>query len=121
MFMKRTQWFLAATGAAGLALSSWGQVPATRPAASQPTATTPTIPIPVNLDRRLQDLVTLDADGVPLASFIDSLRKITQTNITVNWNALTAAGVARDVPVTMHIKDASYEAAVRALMEILPG
>jgi hypothetical protein len=96
-----------------------GTAPASRGAATVPAATTR--PIPKNLDRTLQDLITLDASKTKAGEFIDALRRITQTNIVVNWNALAAGGVTRDVPVTLHVRDVSYEAVVHALMEMLPA
>src|SRR4051812_21938805 len=84
-------------------------------------ATRPTSPMPKNLERTLQDLITLDATATRAGEFIDSLRKITQTNIVINWNALVEAGVPPDTLITIHVKDVSYEAAVRALMDMLPA
>jgi hypothetical protein len=73
-----------------------------------------------NIEKQLENLVTIDAEKTTLAEFIDSLRKITQTNITVNWNALAAAGLARETPVTLHLKGVPYEQVVKTLIDTLP-
>ena len=73
-----------------------------------------------NIDRTLDDLITIDAEKTTLAEVINTLRKTTNTNIIANWNALAQSGITRDTPVTLHLKDLSYEQVVRTLTEILP-
>ncbi|HEY4328911.1 MAG TPA: hypothetical protein VGN88_04185, partial [Phycisphaerae bacterium] len=102
--------------AAALAAAPLPTRPATRP------ATLPAHPAGnlKNIDRALQDNITLDADALPLSKFSDMLQDKTQTNIVVNWIALGRAGVTKETPVTLHLKDISYEYAVQTLMEVLP-
>jgi hypothetical protein len=78
-------------------------------------------PAPVNLDRALDKPLTFSVDRVPLADALAQLRKATQTNIVANWNALAQTGVTRETPVTLRLKDVTYETVVRTLVEILPA
>jgi hypothetical protein len=88
---------------------------------SPATATPTTSSIPKNLDHRLEDLITIDADAMPLSDFARSLADLTQTNVAFNWNALAQSGITRDTPVTLHLKNLPYEQVVQTLMEILPA
>ncbi len=87
---------------------------------SAPAATTPGGGAgPKNLEFMLQAVITVDSDST-LAEFMEYLRKVTQTNIVMNWNALRAAGITRQTQVSLHLKDVPYEHVVRTLVEILP-
>jgi hypothetical protein len=105
-----------------LAASALGAAPA-RPPVAPATASRPaaTSAVPKNLDAALQNPMKIDADAVPLGSFVRSLSDLTQTNIAFNWNALEKAGITRDTPVTLHLKEVPYEHVVRTLLEILPA
>jgi hypothetical protein len=47
-------------------------------------------------------------DNIPLSDTIDFLRDITGTNIFVNWRALEAAGIDRNSPVTLKLRDVAF-------------
>lgn len=44
-------------------------------------------------------------DQIPLGEVVDFFRDTLGVNVFVNWRALEAAGIARDEPVTMRLKD----------------
>ncbi len=64
--------------------------------------------------------ISVDADALPCGKFTNMLADLTQTNLVVNWNALAPAGVTRDTPITLHLKELDYELVVRTFMEVLP-
>jgi hypothetical protein len=117
---------------AGVALAglAWGQAtppgraPAAAPRGSAAPArgtTTPAARGPRNIDNALQALITLQADGRPLEELTQFLQDLTQTNMVVNWNALNKAGITRQTPVTLRLKDVSYEHVMQTLIELLPA
>jgi uncharacterized membrane protein YgcG len=55
------------------------------------------------LSRRLPAGISLK--NVALADAIDHIRDLTQANIWVNWRALEAAGISRDTPVNINLRD----------------
>ncbi len=79
------------------------------------------LPPPKNIDRTLDDKISIDAEKMPLAEFIAKLRDQTQTNIFVNWNSVAQTGLARDTPITLHLKNLPYEQVVKTLIEVLPA
>jgi hypothetical protein len=76
---------------------------------------------PVNLERALQVMLTVDVEGQGLGDFIRRLSEQTRTNIVVNWNAVGSAGVTRTTPVSLHVKGLPYEQVIKTLVEVLPG
>src|SRR4051794_16012783 len=108
-----------------MAVPVMGQTaPAARGGATRPATgpiSTPASTAPKNIDSALQALVPVDAEDMPLSAFVEMLRKNTQTNVVVNWNALATTGVTKDTPVTLHLKGLMYEQVVRTLMEVLPA
>ncbi len=88
---------------------------AQEPAASEPSG------MPANLDHALANSMDIDANQQPLEDFADDLRKITRTNIVLNWPALALAGITKDTPVDLHLKNLPFEDVVKALVEILPA
>jgi hypothetical protein len=117
-------------------LPAFGQAVSTRPAsggaASRPATTTraattsrpASVAAPAtaakNIDKALDGLITVDVQEIPFGKLTDVLRERTQANIAVNWNAFALAGVTRETPVTLHLRDISFEQVLRALMEALP-
>ena len=74
-----------------------------------------------NVDVALQGTMSLDVGGMPLGEFSRMLADRTQTNVVFNWNALARSGITRETVVTLRLKDVTYEAVVRTLMEVLPS
>jgi len=56
-------------------------------------------------------------DGVAFADAIDMLRDLTGLNIYVKWKALEQAGVDRNAPVTLKLKDVTAERAMQFLLD----
>jgi len=111
-------WLMGILLSGSLALAAAAQT-AGRAGAPQPAAAPSALP--VNLETALDKEITLDLKGVPFDDAIETIRKATRTNIAVNWNALEAAGVKHETPVTLYVHGVTYEAAVKALMELLPA
>lgn len=70
------------------------------------------------LDRVLPEVTF---DGVGLSDVIDFLRDFTNTNIFVNWRALEAAGIDRNAPVTLRIKDVKFSKALQVILDDVGG
>jgi type II secretory pathway component GspD/PulD (secretin) len=47
----------------------------------------------------------LNFDGAPLSKVIDFLRNISGTNLVVDWKTLETAGVQKDTPISLQIRD----------------
>jgi len=92
-----------------------------RPTPAPSAAPTAALPAPKSLENVLSTPITIDAPNSKLSEFTDSLRNLTQTNLVVNWNALALAGITRDTPVSLHLKEVAYEQVIRTLMDVLPA
>jgi protein involved in polysaccharide export with SLBB domain/beta-lactamase regulating signal transducer with metallopeptidase domain len=55
-----------------------------------------------------RDLPEVNFDNVALSDVIDFLRDVTNANIFVNWNALAAAGIDRNSPVTLRLRNVAF-------------
>lgn len=47
----------------------------------------------------------INVDAVPLSKVMDFLRNISGVNLVVNWKSLEGAGVTRDTPITLQVRD----------------
>lgn len=64
----------------------------------------------------------LSVDNVAISKVIDFLRESSGANIVVNWRVLEAAGVTRDTPVSLSVRDVSLSKMLRlALDQASPG
>lgn len=87
-----------------------------RPATPAPPAETPEAgeAAPEDIDQALlarldQKVAETNFDGVPLADVVDFLRDVTGgTNIVVEWGSLEQAGVDRNAPITLRVKDVKF-------------
>lgn len=70
------------------------------------------------LERKLPEV---KFDGVPFADVVDFLRQITSTNIFVDWRSLEAAGIDRNAPIAMQLRDVPYEDVLSLLVRNLGG
>jgi hypothetical protein len=68
------------------------------------------------LDRRLPEV---DLDAVTLRGAVDVLRGATGANIFVNWKALEAAGVGRDTPVSVRLRNVRAAKALNVLLDLV--
>jgi len=64
----------------------------------------------------LNQRATLDFDEVPLTAFIEYLCEVTKLDIVIDYKALADAGVGTDVPVSIHVNNASYKTALRLVL-----
>jgi hypothetical protein len=83
-----------------------------------PAAMTRQRQIDAGLDRIVP---AVNFNKTPLDQAIDFLRKQTQSNISVNWRALEAAGVDRKTPVTLRLSQVSLRSALRETAELAGG
>jgi hypothetical protein len=97
-----------------LALLATASFAAAPPPSSSPAATEPV----KGIDTALETDISVAWDHAPLHQVLDDLRRQTQTNLVVNWPALTAAGITADTPITLHLTIVSYEAVVRSLLRV---
>jgi beta-lactamase regulating signal transducer with metallopeptidase domain len=61
------------------------------------------------LDTLHKKLPEVKLENVNLSDAVDYFRDVTGANIAVNWRALEAAGVDRNAPVSIRMKDADFE------------
>jgi bla regulator protein BlaR1 len=81
---------------------------------------------PASDDDKLQALLQkrlpeVRFDAIGFSDVIDFLRDVTGANITVNWRALEAAGIDRNTPCTMRLKDVTFEQAMTHLLRDVGG
>jgi hypothetical protein len=60
---------------------------------------------------------TMELDRVPLSEAFGHLRKLSGEKVVVNWRALGAAGVPKDLPVTWHTGPTTLDAATQAILD----
>src|SRR5439155_3600438 len=70
------------------------------------------------LDRKLPEL---KFDAIPFADVIDFLRDVTGANIEVRWRTLEAAGIDRNTPVTIRLRDVRFSKALSSILGDVGG
>ena len=70
------------------------------------------------LARRMGEVSFSEA---PLEAFVDHLREILEINIHVHWRDLEANGISPDAPVTIELREATGERALRLALETVGG
>jgi len=68
-----------------------------------------------------QRLPKLDFNDIEFQNVIQFLRDVGNTNIDVNWQALTAAGIEKSAKVNVHLTDVSFEKALRVVLTNVGG
>ena len=63
----------------------------------------------------------LTLDGTAFTDAVDVLRDVSDANIFVNWRAIEAAGVSRNVPVTARMRNVRFITAVRVILDHAGG
>lgn len=61
------------------------------------------------------ELAQVKLEAIPLSVVMDHLTIATHANFHVNWKALEAAGIARDTPISMHVR----KVPVRKMLSLL--
>jgi hypothetical protein len=56
-------------------------------------------------------------DRAPLEQAIDTLAVLAYADVVAEWSAFEAAGVKRDTPVSLHLRDVTLAEALRALLD----
>lgn len=70
------------------------------------------------LDRALPEVTF---DGVGLSDVIDFLRDLTNANIFVNWRALEGAGIDRNAPVNLRLRQVKFSKALQLILDGVGG
>jgi hypothetical protein len=65
------------------------------------------------LERRLPEV---NFDGAAFVDVVDFLRDITGTNIVVDWRALEDAGIDRNAPISVRLKNVSFQNALQTIL-----
>jgi hypothetical protein len=87
-------------------------------AASAPPAPVPTDIPPVNARRALASNISdLNVEAVALSRVIDYLKSVSGANIVVNWKVLEGAGISKDTPVTLQVRDLSLRKMLRLVLD----
>lgn len=60
-------------------------------------------------------------DGVGLSDVIDFLRDLTAANIFVNWRALEGAGIDRNAPVNLRLRQVKFSKALQLILDSVGG
>ena len=66
-------------------------------------------------------LPTLSFNAVPLSDVVDFLRDVSGTNIFVNWKTLEAAKIDRNVPVSVNVRNVTFDKALTLALESAGG
>jgi hypothetical protein len=66
-------------------------------------------------------LPAIKFDAVGLSDVVDFLRDVNGTNIFVNWKALEDAGVDRQRPVTVNLRNVKFGKALHLVLESVTG
>jgi beta-lactamase regulating signal transducer with metallopeptidase domain len=70
------------------------------------------------LERQLPEL---KFDGVGFSDVIDFLRDVSGANIFVNWKSLEAAGIDRNAPTTIQLRNVKFSQALALVLDAVAG
>jgi hypothetical protein len=88
------------------------------PAASTPPAPAASDIPPVNARRALASNISdLNVEAVALSHVIDYLKSVSGANIVVNWKVLEGAGVSKDTPVSLQVRELSLRKMLRLVLD----
>lgn len=75
----------------------------------------------VNSDRARKALTTpikeLSVENVPMSRVVDHLREFSGANIVVNWKVLESAGIAKDTPITLNVRELTLRKMLRLVLD----
>jgi hypothetical protein len=105
---------------------------ATAPPSSSPAATTAAAPAAPLIDTDPQGNATINAqltrrlpelhfNANAFSDVIDFMRDVTGLNIWVDWAALESAGIGKNVPVTLRVRDVTVASALDLLLQTVGG
>ncbi len=95
------------------AARSQSDAPASQPSALVGTTSTEDAKVMALLQKTLPEV---NVSAIPFSDVVDFLRDVTGANIVVNWRAFEAVGVDRNTPITLRLKDITFE---QVLMHLL--
>ncbi len=98
-----------------LGVSGWTAVLPTMGANGADTSVTAP---PVSARRALSTNVTeLKVDNIALSKVVDFLKDVSGTNIVVNWKVLEGAGVAKDTPISLEVRELTLRKMMRLVLD----
>ncbi len=102
--------------ASSVALSAlWADAPATAPSSA---VSADSANRTVNARRALfENVKQLSVDNVALSRVIEFLRDTSGANIVVNWRVLEGAGVARETPVSIQVRELTLRKMLRLVLD----
>lgn len=68
---------------------------------------------------RLSQRITVDYGQTPLGGVFDHLQEETGANIFVNWTALEAAGIDKDYPLTLSLRDTAAHNVLALMFQLI--
>ena len=86
----------------------------TVPDPAHPRAAVTVAKLPPGLDRNLPEV---NFNGQALSDVFDFLGDVSGSRINANWTSLAAAGISKDSPVVLRVKDLKYPTALRLVLE----
>jgi hypothetical protein len=101
-------------GAAVLTVEDGAIIITTAEDPKHPRAKVTVTGLPERLDRRLPEI---GFSGQGLADVVDFLRDVAGANIFVDWRAMQKAGIGKDVPVSVRLRDVRFSTALKRILE----
>ncbi len=72
-------------------------------------------------NRLAESVSRLSVNDQPFSSVVKLLRNETGTNIVVNWNALTNAGVSRQTPISLSLRSVPFKKVISLVLQQAQG
>ncbi len=72
-------------------------------------------------ERLRRPLPDIKFDAVAFAEIVEQIRNVTDDNIFINWKTLNAAGVTRDMPVTVELNGLTEAEGIQKLLQDVGG
>jgi len=73
------------------------------------------------ITKKLAEPLPVNFEFNRLASVLDYFRNTTGVSFTVNWAALEAAGIERDMPITMQLNRVPADTAIKLVLKQVGG
>src|SRR5207237_10322530 len=93
-------------------------LPLNEPVEARVPATVQDQALATMLDKKLPEV---SFDSVPFDDAVGFLSDLPGANIYVNWRALEAAGIARNIPVTARLRDVSFRKTLQIILTDVGG
>ena len=118
--VRRTISLIVAVASLIVAYAIWKPLLGGRPL-GPPRPAAMTGPAPAVANRLAARVPQIRFTGQALSDVLDFLQDVTGLQIRVEWDALEAAGISRNAPVTANVADVNTNDALRAILESAGG